>query len=50
MYIQVIGGMALEVDEKTAKILIEAGKATEIKEGKTELIAEKKTRKKINND
>lgn len=48
MLIQVLGGKEVEVDEKTAEILIKAGKAVIVEN--SEKPAEKKTRKKINND
>ena len=47
MLIKVVNGMNLEVDVKTAEALIKAGKAHEVK---SEAPAEKKTRKKVNND
>ena len=47
MLIKIVNGITMEIDAATAKILIDAGKAHEVK---TEAPAEKKTRKKVNND
>jgi hypothetical protein len=47
MLVQINGGLLLEMDAKSAKMLIDAGKAIEVNE---EIKAEKKTRKKVNNE
>ena len=47
MLIKILNGLTIEVEPNKAKILINAGKAFEVKE---EAPAEKKTRKKVNND